>query len=183
MKYSEMMSLGEGEREDLLRSLSEDEVADLWDEKTYPFKELVDQGGRTYFDDVEELREYLRRHHVPMTKPWMADEAAGHEGAHGECARALGAVTVRYYVLDKMHETTLNSVFAETYNPNPLPNLAWAAISMYPYTASRSLTDMGNIRSYGYSSREQVVERIIRWNEQDNGLYIPEPEKTPRTYL
>jgi hypothetical protein len=183
MNYAELMSIPSADRNEVMRSMSEEELDDLIDETPVAGARLIDKDERKYFDDLGELRDYAREHLVPAAKPYRADEMASHEGAHVECALALGAVTVRYYVVDVMHETTRNNVFVEHYNPEPLPNLAWAAISMHPYTASQSLTDMGNIRSYGYNSRDHVAERISRWNEQDNGLYIPEPQKISKTYL
>lgn len=183
MKYEELMSIPPEEQKEILLGLSQEDVDNLWDQKPYPDTELTDEEGRKYFDDLAALHEYAREHLVPATKPYEADAIVSHEGAHSECALALGAVSVRYYVLDKMHETTRNNVFVEWYNPEPLPNLAWAAISMHPFTASQSLTDMGNIRSYGYRTREQVRERIVRWNERESGIYIPELQKEPKVYL
>jgi hypothetical protein len=183
MQYSELMRLGEREREDALHALSEDEIADLWDQKPYPVQEFVAEDGRRYFNDAEDLHAYLLKSYVPMTKPWMAGEIVSHERAHTECALALGAISVKYSVLDAMDMQDRTSVFAHFYGPVEIPNLAWAAISMHPYTASQSRVDMRNIKSYGYESRDQVAQRIIKWNEQDNGLYIPEPQKQPATYL
>lgn len=177
MKYAELVPLSPEERTEALRAMSLEEQEDILDEIPYPGVGLQEKPGRRYFDNLETLREYLRDYHVPLTKPWRADRIAEHEGAHAKCALAVGAVAVRYYVLDEMHPETLNQVFTEHYSPEPMPNLAWAAIAMHPARADRSITDMRLIRSYGYESRAHVSARIQRWNKQDNGLYIPEPEQ------
>jgi hypothetical protein len=182
MRYSEFVQLGEQEQKDVFMSLSEEEIADLWDQKPYPVQEFVAEENRRYFDNTEDLHAHLLKSYFPMTKPWMADEAVGHERAHTECALALGAVSVKYSVLDTMNVKDRTSVYAHFYGPLEIPNLAWAAISMHPYNAHQSMVDMRNIKSYGYVSRDQVTRRIIRWNEQDNGLYIPEPQKQPPIY-
>ena len=183
MKYEELMSFAPEDRNEVLRGLPEEEIEDLIDETPVMSGRLKNEDGRKYFDDLDELYDYARRHLVPAAKPYEADKIISHEGAHIECARVLGATTVRYYVLDVMHEVTRNNVFAEWYHPDPLPNLAWAAISMHPYNATESLTDMGNIRDYGYTNRQHVKKRIARWNERESGLYIPEPQSEPKVYL
>jgi hypothetical protein len=181
MHYSELMKLGDEAREETLRSLSDDELATLCDQKPYLLKSLTLQKDCRYFDTIEELYDYLLTDYVPATKPWLAGESASHELAHAECARAVGVVGVKYYALDTM-DATHTSIFAQPYGPVELPNLAWAAISMYPYAAHLSPTDMRNIRSYGYASRDQVAQRIRQWNEGESGLYIPEPQTQPVIY-
>jgi hypothetical protein len=183
MKYAELMSIDPTDRNEAMRSLSEEELDDLIDETPITGGHLKNEDGRKYFDDIGELRDYAQRYLVPAAKPYRADRIVSHEGAHVECALALGAATVRYYVLDTMHEVTRNNVFVEWYHPDPLPNLAWAAISMHPYNATDSLTDVGNIRQYGYANREHVKTRIARWNERESGIYIPEPQSEPKIYL
>lgn len=67
-------------------------------------------------------------------------------------------------------------VSTHVYGPVELPSLAFAAIAAYPHDASNSNIDRDVIRELGYVSRSHVKERVVRWNTQDNGLYIPEPE-------
>jgi hypothetical protein len=182
MQYAELDSVSDEERMSVLEKLSTDELADLWDQKPYNLREFTPEEGRRYFDDIESLHEYMRRYYVPESKPWRADEAASHELAHAKCALAVGAVGVKYYALDSLDKTTRNAIFTQPYGPVALPNLAFAAIAVHPYTAGRSIADMRNIRSYGYRSREHVAERIVKWNQQNNGLFIPEPQLAPVPY-
>ena len=182
MHYSEFINLGEQEREDVFRSLSDDEVADLWDQKPFPVSGFIKREGRKYFDHIEDLHSHLKDIYQ-LTKPWMADKIATHERAHAECALALGIVGVKYSVTDTLNPRDGTQVFTHAFGFVELPNIAHAAIFMHPYTASSSRVDMRHIREYGYSSRDHVKNRIQRWNEQDSGLYIPEPQNQPTTYL
>lgn len=94
MKYVEFIAREPAERSELLKTLPHEVLEDLCDEKPYPGAALKDEPGRTYFEDPDILREYLREHHVPASKPWEADRIMEHEGAHAKCALALGAVAV-----------------------------------------------------------------------------------------
>lgn len=183
MNYGELIRLDETEQNEVLLGLSDEEIADLWDEKPFSMAEFTEKEGRKYFDTIEDLHDYLWHNYYPATKSWMADETAVHERAHAECALALGAAGVKYSVTDALNLKDATSVFAHFYGSAEIPNLAWAAISMHPYTASQSRVDMRNIKQYGYKSRDHVTQRIRRWNEHDSGLYIPEPQKQPPTYL
>lgn len=182
MLYAEFAKLSPEEGADVLQSLSGDEVSYLWDQRPFEMPALEPIKGHKYFDDIDDLHAYLLKHHVPEAKPWRASETAAHELAHAECALAVGAVGVAYSFRKKMHPQTKNHVFTHYYGPASLPNLAWAAIDVHPYDATKSITDMRNIHEYGYTSREQVASRIARWNEMNNGLLIPPPQTLRSIY-
>jgi hypothetical protein len=182
MEYSDLEILDSKERKNVLEGLSSSELADLFDQQPRTMAGFVARDDRQYFDDIETLHAYMLESYVPATKPWLADEAAAHEFGHAFCALALGAVGVRYYSLNETDKTTRSAIFTHAFGPATLPNLAFAAISMHPFTASRSIADMRNLHSYGYASRQQVAHRIELWNSNTRDLYIPEPQTSAVKY-
>lgn len=180
IKYSEFIRLDDAAHELAMQNLSEEDTLDLFDQMPFSTEPLSYEPGSEYFETIDELHAYLLRFVVPASKPWRANEIAGHEFSHAQCAIALGATSIKYSV-------TLGgeygpAVLTHTESPQPLPNLAFAAIAMHPYGSHNSLVDMRNVTEWGYASRQQVTERIQRWNEIDYGFKIPEPRSEPLMY-
>lgn len=181
MKYTDFLQIPVAERGFALDSLTAAERAHLIDQQPLALPEFTEEPNNTYFETIEVLYEYLLKSHVPLTKPWMAAEIAGHELAHGTCALAVGAVGVKYFVsLD--HEQGRRKVYTNVHGPIELPRLALATIAIHPHDATTSTTDMGIVEASGYSSRQQVIDRINYWNEQGYELTLPLPRTEPLLY-
>ena len=180
VKFSEIIQLSDSERSAVINDLTDEEIADLIDQRPYSTKAFTEEPDHIYFDDAKELHKYLLHNVVPAAKPWRADEIVGHEFAHAQCAIALGAVGVQYSVsLDRELGSPAFTYFQTT---TPLPNLAFASIAMNPFDAARSNVDRLRIKESGYISREQVAQRIERWNNQQNDLRIPSLRQEPRLF-
>lgn len=170
--YSELKLLNRAELKERSKSFTQEDWADLKDQRTFTVPELAKEANYVYFDTSDELKAYLLSNYVPSTKPWLAEEITEHESLHAKCALAMGVTGIRFSV-------NLNGrgVHTQIYSPVELPALAYGAIAMHPSDSERSEVDRGVLSFLGYVSRQHVVDRVQRWNEQDNGLYIPEPER------
>lgn len=183
MRYAEFSQLAPGEQEKAMLLLSNQQIDDLRDDIPFKLTPFMPKEDATYFDSAVDLRNFMLRL-VPEAKPWQAQEGANHEFAHADCALKLGVSGVKYYVKNTIDPIDRNQVYTTFYGSGELPNLAWAAISMRPYDASRSITDMRSIRPYGYRSRDEVRRQIDRWNDRlGDELEIPEPDNTYIDYL
>lgn len=180
MRYQELTEIDPSKRLDAVRKLTPEQFADLKDETPYTLPALKkDQPGK-YFDSVDDFYRYALHHLVPATRPWEAAELANHEFAHADCALKLGAVGVAYVALDSIDMRNLNQAHVVPYGPIRLPRIAFAAISMHPFDAERSIEDMRGLLQDRYPSREYVAQRIARWNERlGDELEIPMPQSGP----
>ena len=177
MRYAEFSQLDDSERRRVFDLLTEDDLADLADDRPYEIHDFSPKAERQYFDTVGELHDYMSRNYFPESKPWLSDEAAGHELAHAKCALEVGARGVKYFALEKPDAATKTAIFAHIIGPASIPNIAMAAIAMHPFTSHRSLADTSMMRSLGYTSKDHVRARIERWNRMHgSSLDIPMPE-------
>lgn len=177
MRFAELESIDPSKREEAIRKLSDEQLVDLKDEVPFRLPPLDKGISGTYFETIEEFHAHVLEHVAPLTKPWRAHETANHEYAHAECARKLGAVGTVFVVLDSIDPRDHNEARTVSYGPLMLPRIAFAAISMHPYDATRSLTDMRSLQRDRYRSREHVIQRVNRWNERlGDELEIPVPQ-------
>lgn len=159
-------------QEEFLRRITDEDRRDLIDQRPYHMQPLEEEAGRTYFEDPEDLYRHILRYRAPAAMPWRAAEVIEHELSHARYALAIGAQGVKYSVTLRDRLEPLYAL--PFYAPGAtLPNLAISAVSANPYNSWSSYIDRWQMQRYGYASRQDLAERIHRWNEQSFGIQLP----------
>ena len=126
--------------------------------------QFIDRKKDPYTTDLDEYRNILARYmHANEVELY-----ARHESEHMNVALAVGIHAVYAFHAEGNRFDAYISPYGAA-----MPRLAHAAVRVAPLDPSDR--DMNDAAELGYSSIQDIGDRIVAWNKNSQGIHIPLP--------